>query len=389
MALHVTVFLTFVIAGSICCLVIGIVTKAPFNKLFVFGTTAFAGLILVAPFIWRYFAWRAEPGHNIGIPADIGSEWFIPQITTTPPLEWIIVQASPYHIVQAVICLLLLLGILISLFRWREGRALFWVLASAIALTPLFLVWLATKASWAYEVVGGTTATMSYISLGLLAAISLKTLYDDPWIANRLSRLRRPFSGLLLVALVLSPCIYYRICEDPQLLQTNYGLYAVTTHDDLRLMEWMGDSHTDLREDTVVLANAFEPGMFIPSLAGIKTVFPYTGSQNSVSYQRLVVALHEGRLDSDTFDIMRQFRITHVFVGSKESYWPGRDFKWDPRLFRVNPNFKLTKRFGDAYLFEFIYSDPDPVFSDDFQYTDLDLGVGVALVEGSSISRQT
>lgn len=239
------------------------------------------------------------------------------------------------------------------------------VLVFSIGLTPVFLTWLAIKASWADEVVGGTTATIGYISLGIIWAISLEMLYNGQWIAGRLSRLRRPLLGLLLIAVVLSPCIYYRICEDPKLLRDNYSLYAITTDDDLQLMEWMGDSQTDLGEDAVILINAFEPGLFTPSLARMETVFPYTGSQNSVSYQRLVVALHEGRLDKDTYDTMRQFSITHVYVGSKASYQWERDFKWVPRLFLDNPNLKIIKRFGEAYLFEVVYS--DSVFYDDFQ----------------------
>ena len=235
-----------------------------------------------------------------------------------PPVSWIVEQTSPYHLLQVLTGLLVGLGLLLMIKRWRSSKEVLLPLTLSIGLVPLFLTWFATKTDWAQEVVGATTATMGYVGLSLIAAYCLETLYKQNWTLPKRLPLRDPWVGMLLVALILSPYVYYRVQDDPQLLRANYRLYAVTQEDDLRLMEWISEE-TD--PEAVILANAFEPGMFIPSVAQRKIVFAYTGSQNSLSYQSLVHDIHEGKLDKTSFDTMKRFGVTHLYIGSRASWW--------------------------------------------------------------------
>jgi len=65
---------------------------------------------------------------------------------------------------------------------------------------------------------------------------------------------------------------------------------------------------------------------------------------------------------------MKYFNITNVYIGSGVSSWDNWIHKWSPKLFLGNPNFKLEKNFGNAYLFQFGYSNPNIVFLDDFEH---------------------
>jgi hypothetical protein len=103
-----------------------------------------------------------------------------------------------------------------------------------------------------------------------------------------------------------------------------------------------------------------------------KIVFAYTGSQNSLFYQSLVHDIHEGKLDKTSFDTMKRFGVTHLYIGSQASWWPAVEYKWYPEVFKDNPNFKLVKSYGDAYLFEVLYLDPDLVFAEDFNRPNLE-----------------
>jgi hypothetical protein len=75
---------------------------------------------------------------------------------------------------------------------------------------------------------------------------------------------------------------------------------------------------------------------------------------------------------------MAQLNITHVYVGANSSSgtWPldiesYENRKWNPLVFLSNPSFKLIKRMGAAYLFRVLYGNPEVVYEDSFEYTNV------------------
>jgi hypothetical protein len=69
---------------------------------------------------------------------------------------------------------------------------------------------------------------------------------------------------------------------------------------------------------------------------------------------------------------MKGFGVKHLYIGSRDSWWPGVEYKWYPKFFLDNPNFRLVKRFGEAHFFEVLYVDPDLVFAEDFSSGDIE-----------------
>jgi hypothetical protein len=73
-------------------------------------------------------------------------------------------------------------------------------------------------------------------------------------------------------------------------------------------------------------------------------------------------------INATTYDLLKHFNITNVFVGFGVSPWDDWRHWWNSNLFLGNPNFKLVKNFGNAYLFQFNYTDPNIVFLEDFEH---------------------
>jgi hypothetical protein len=69
---------------------------------------------------------------------------------------------------------------------------------------------------------------------------------------------------------------------------------------------------------------------------------------------------------------MKYLGVTYIYVGSGVSGAEGWIHRWNPKLFLGNPNFKLVKNFGNAYLFQRAYTASDLIFLDDFEHTDWD-----------------
>jgi hypothetical protein len=179
------------------------------------------------------------------------------------------------------------------------------------------------------------------------------------------------YSGVLLAFLILlllnAPFISNRLFLDPQTLAGGYGLYAITTQGDRNLMLWM---KANLTTDAVVLVNPNDPGLFIPAVSHQKIIFPWTGSSYTVSYETLVNLTSDNVLNDTTFELMKKYNITHVFVGAVATGWWVQDFRWNPLLFLGNPNFKLVESVGNAYLFQCTYTNPRVAFADDFENLD-------------------
>jgi hypothetical protein len=171
-------------------------------------------------------------------------------------------------------------------------------------------------------------------------------------------------SFMLLVG-VYSPFLYQSIVFDVGGLYGSYSVFAVTTRQDLQLILWIKENSS---RSATILVNTFQSGTLIPSIANRKVVFISHALSNSVSYQKLVALLEQNSINATVMDLMQQFNITDVYVGAGVSPWDNWRHEWNPNLFLGNPNFKLVKNFGNAYLFQFNYTDPNIVFLDDFEH---------------------
>jgi hypothetical protein len=159
--------------------------------------------------------------------------------------------------------------------------------------------------------------------------------------------------------------LYQSVVLDAGYLYGSYAVFSITSAQDLQLILWIKDN---LPKDATVLVNTFSSGTFIPSIANRKVVFLPHAFSYSISYQELVALLEENKLNATTFDLMKRFNVTHVYVGYTVSPWDNYRHRWNSMLFLGNPNFELVKNFGDVYIFQLNVTDPNIIFSDDFEH---------------------
>lgn len=348
-------------------------------------------LIIVSPFFYRWLIWYPYPYHNIGLPQDIE----IPMVIDAPHAlsnyqhisEAILLginifwnMLGPYTVLKAIYLITIPVAIIVAIAK-RKNSALNneIVQTSLVAIGAQMLVLLLAAIS-IYSLFS-VQPILLYLSLDMLIGVF------GVWLGHSLfSRLSKTTiikinprqlrfgitknSKVLLVALLAgillyAPFVYRTVFHDPQDIRGAYGVWAITTTDDLELMLWMRDN---LPQDSIILVNQYESGLFIPSISHLRVVYPCTAVIYSRSYQTLSTLLENGNLNATTCNLMKHLNITHVFVGRYTSIFERYKHKWDPQPFLQNPNFDLVKKVGDAHLFAVSCKHPEVAFQDDFEY---------------------
>jgi hypothetical protein len=348
-------------------------------------------IILISPFLFRFVSYYHLPGHNIGLPADIVTPEVSlipitdPRITLegiksfilTMPFQY---NISPYLLPRLItITLFILVPLSLIMLVLRKRRLLPTEVIGLVLCFASILLFLVEPIN-PVPIISQRAVVTLYISLMLLLGSFNVLLYRG--LRNRVSTAKiKTVTPMIVTFIVLTslyaPFIYYRLAEDPQRLTTVYRIFAVTTEDDYNLMLWMRDN---LPQDSIILINPFEPGLFIPALSQRKAIYPFSQYHLSISYGKTVSLLATGTLSSEVFRYLSTMNVTHIYVGSKCTPLPlvvrgeAREYKWDPHLFLGNPNFRLVNKVGNAYLFEFRLADPQVVLADSFEYANLDQG---------------
>jgi len=338
-------------------------------------------LLVLSPFIYRFFAFYPYPSHNIGLPADV--EIPVPQPSLSLVLTgatWLFQHLATNTLFRIASLTLIFVSALTAVDLRRKnhftqtnqlimigtatllGQLLIFVLgAISPADLPFFPQPLLLYIPCYFFIAAFSYLLYHFLSSRLSKKILVKT--DESKLKTK--KLLVTTISLTLLLGVYAPFLYQSIVLDSRNLHGSYAVFSVTTEQDLQLILWIRDN---LTRNAVILTNTYQSGTFIPSIANRKVVFPSFASSQSVSYLKLVALLEGNTINATTFDSMMHFNITHIYVGSGVSLVDGWKHKWDPKLFLGNPNFKLVRNFGDAYLFQFNYTDPDIVFFDDFEH---------------------
>ena len=256
------------------------------------------------------------------------------------------------------ICMLSIL-LLFGVKRKREPERVF-MAASLMLLASVSLSLLSEVLPPDISVVSSThQVIIMIVGLYLIAALFGRNLFAFLQVAfSRFARIdvnrsRVAFLiSILISSLVYAPFVMVRLYSDSSILRGAYGVFAVTGNDDNELMLWIREN---VSREAVILVNQYEPGLFIPSVSNRKAIFATPGSQLSRGYQKLCGLLNDGTLNATCYSIMKSFGITHVYVGSVATYWWLKAYRWNPQLFLSNPNSRLVKRIGGAYLFQVSY----------------------------------
>jgi len=345
----------------------------------------FLSIISVSPFFYRWLIWYPYPYHNIGLPEDVtypihlGEPYSLSNFPDVPSaildsIYFLWDHLSLYIVLRVIYLILVFLAIVTVIAKSRNGtldNAIVQISLSVIGGQMLIILLAISFPSSMFS----PQPLLLYLSSDILIGVFAVWLCRD--VLLRLSKTtvmkvngQSKFGftknskvlkvGLLACMLMYAPFVYCTVFHDPKEITGGYGVWAVTTTDDLELMFWMKDN---LQHNSVILVNQYESGLFIPSIAHHKIIFPRTASAYSHSYLTLSIMLEEGSLNATTCNLMKQFNITHVFIGCYTSIFEMYKHKWSPQPFLQSPNFNLVKKVGNAYLFSFSYN----VFRRSFQ----------------------
>jgi hypothetical protein len=342
-------------------------------------------LLILSPFLYRAAAFYSYPYHNEGLPADV--EIPIPQ----PSIAIILTGITSFYQNLANSVLLRVLSIVllcvsaltIVSFRRKSGftQTSGLVVIGVASLLGQLLILLFAAVS-AYDLPFYAQPLLLYLPIYFFVAAFTVFLYNS--FSSCLSKKvlseavsPKPRARVVLVAAIASmlvlgiyaPFLYQSLVLDAGDLYGSYAVFGVTTEQDLQLILSIRDT---LPQNATILVNTFQGGTFIPSIANRKAVFLSSAESYSVSYQRLVTMLEENVINATTLDLMKYLGVTNIYVGSGVSGAEGWIHRWNPKLFLGNPNFKLVKNFGDAYLFQFAYAASDLIFLDDFEHSNWD-----------------
>jgi len=349
----------------------------------------FLSIIPPSPFYYRGIMWYSYPHHNIGVAEDV--------ISPNPPyalsnfqnvfdalfvgVRWFLYYLAPSDMLRMTLILLIFCSVM-ALLLIRKNVTNNDDLTKIISTTFMGELLIVMLGSIFPSLPFYPNGFLLYISLYFLIGLLIVWLHSTiPSLFrsnvakinfhknNKNNKMLATILSALMIALVCSPFIYHSFLQRPSQLIGGYRVFAVTSSDDVQLMLWMKDN---LPRNATILVNRHEAGLFIPSISHHKIIFPRTASANSRSYQELCSLIEDRNLNATVCELMEKFNITHVYVGSHVTAVDKWRHKWNPAIFLQNPNFKLVKQVGNAWLFAFEYKYPNVAFLEDFEYDNLD-----------------
>jgi hypothetical protein len=324
-------------------------------------------LIPISIFIFRFLIYFSYPNRNLGIPNDLLSYGQSPlSPPSAPPLIYSLNHAgemllnnfnvNPYLNLRFLWLVLAVIGMVVPIYFGLRKKDVGKVerFSLSVFVSSWILVLMALVKPFT-EIIDDSKIwfIMYMIICFFIGLFALRITQRVLRFFGEIS-IKKIMVTLMVFSILFSPFIYYRVVEDPKMLKGIYGLYSVTTEDDYELMVWMRDN---LARDSVVLVNPYGGGNFIPSVSNIKIVYPFTAHVMSGSYLFLVDLIRLGAFNETTFNLMKEFNLTHLFVGSPVStqIWWEKPLRWNSLVFINNLNFELVKNVGDSYLFHIVY----------------------------------
>lgn len=388
-ALHLSLFLILILGWVTLSLYRCKKYRKVSNELGKMAILMGVSVIFIAPFLFRFISYYSLPGQNIGLPSDIKTPESSLLLVTDPHLSFeglkeVILgwpfqyNVSPY-LPTRLMCIAFFILVPLDLIRKALNRRRMTKaeIVGSIIVTLSILVFLTEPINPVPSISLRTGLTL-YVFLMLLLGSFILSLWTSLLCkALNAKTVKAVALTLLVFGALYAPFIYYKFAEDPWTLKRQYGIFAITTQDDYSLMLWIRDN---LPQTSIILVNPYEPGMFIPALSQKKVIYPYSAYHLSASYANTTFAIVNGVLDLDVFSYLTDHNITYIYVGAMSSpleeilRFEKKTCNWDPSLFLGNPNFKLLKKIGYAYLFEFQFKDPQMILADNFDYDNLDQG---------------
>ena len=398
-SIHLAFFQVIIVSVFLWVLVAVLHKAISIRKFSDFFVVCIFSMLPIAPFLYRFAKYYPYPGHNIGLPSDI-----VADVTSTPtphgqpyqsPIISILLNlpqwlSSNFNIYPDLFLRILLIclffaSFFLSSYHLLKKRRL--SVVEKIALISVIASILLNLGTYIMPAIAWSRiAFLMYTSTCLLLSVFTIRFYHT--ILGFFSEVFRnvftkggkklarasSIATLLLLSTLYGPFVSYTVSRESTNLSGLYSIYAITSKSDYELMLWI---ENNLPGDASILISPYESGSFIPSVSQRKVVFPFCNYLLSSSYRRLVSLIQQKVINETTRELMSNFGITHVFIGSKAVQQWGKTIcpenpKWETMLFLGNPNFKLLKNTGTSYLYSISHdANPNIVFRYDFECLNL------------------
>jgi hypothetical protein len=316
----------------------------------------------------------------IATPTAMGLDPLIETLSRVASGDWI----SSFPFMRYLVLLLLPAGVLWILIRRKDEQIRSFInVTTIIIISGLILSFAMLGISelplpglpqWQLHmgVIYNSLLLFSGILIGDILT-RLLNLLDENKIKIKID-LNRKFIVALAIFLMLSAFVYHGGIAEQSYLTGQVNYYDAMTIDDLELIQWMQEN---IPNNSTVLVNRFDGGVYLSSLSGYKTLFVPIATLSGINpdYGEIVGSIVSGELTPDIYEKFQKYGFEYLFIGGHISSH-GADLswsRWKPEAMQGNPNFKLIQSIGASSLFEINISDPNTqiIFKEDFQTNSL------------------
>jgi hypothetical protein len=343
--------------------------KIPVHRLFLVGLII---LIFIAPVVIT----RSQDPY-IAASQSTGLDPLIETLSKVTTGDWI----SSFPFMRYLVLILLPVGLIWIFIRRKDEQVRSFISATTIIIISGLVVTssmlgiseLPLPGLPQWELHMGIIYNSLLLFSGLLIGDVLSRLLSILNENKQKIKINRKFLVGLAIFFVLVPFVYNGGIAEEVYLKGQVSYYDAMTKDDLELIQWMQEN---IPNNSTVLVNRFDGGVYLPSLVGYRTLFVPTASVILTGdYGEIVNSIESGQFTPEIYEKLQRYGIEYLWMGGKISShaadlnWS----RWRPEAIQGNPNFNLIKSVGASYLFEINILDPysQTIFKEDFQANSL------------------
>lgn len=166
---------------------------------------------------------------------------------------------------------------------------------------------------------------------------------------NSRTRIRRLTYAAIATFLALSISVAYIDIKTNQLTESIGESRLAISINDLESFEWIKKS---TRIEDRFLVETSDAGQYIPSFCDRAVIFPFTLMQYDSKYKNLKELIYLNPDSDEALNLLNEFKIGYVFVGSKATRSPFITF--DANLLLASSHYQLAFNSGESFIFRVI-----------------------------------
>jgi len=128
--------------------------------------------------------------------------------------------------------------------------------------------------------------------------------------------------------------------------------FSTLQNDDIELMSWIKENTPT---DAIFLVTAGDSGQYLTAVSQRKSIYSHSVQLYSKKYEYLIAELSSQPFNPYLVPLLLDYNISYVYIGSKATTYSLEDpFRahFNATKFLYTPYFNMTKRVGDAWLFQ-------------------------------------